>query len=95
MNERRILTAVFLLLALGAGYLSFVLWRADESGKWLFLVFAVFFLVLAVAPLGMKFGRERVPTPPTGFVSHAFMTLMIAVVVIGVLAAIVIPLLRN
>jgi hypothetical protein len=36
--------------AVVAGYLAWLLWRAKEDGRWLFAVFAAFFLVASVAP---------------------------------------------
>lgn len=95
MNERRILAAVFLLLAIGAGYLTLLLWQADESGKWLFLVFAVFFLCLAAAPFLPATKPKPAPPPPTGFVSHRFMTLVMVVIVLAILAAIVSAILAD
>jgi hypothetical protein len=43
MKRRWLLPGVFLLPAIVAGYLTWLCWAADDSGKWLFGVFTVFF----------------------------------------------------
>jgi hypothetical protein len=89
MNARRILAAVFLLLALGAGYLTWVMWQAGDSGKWLFLVFGLFFLALTAAPLIPEFKRKPPEPPTTRFGPHWFMMLAILVIVLVVLASLI------
>jgi hypothetical protein len=49
-QSNRLLAAIFLLFGLAAGWMSWLMWRAGEDGKWLFGVFAAFFLILAAAP---------------------------------------------
>ncbi len=92
MKDRRILAAVFVLPALGASYLTWVMWRAGDSGKWLFAVFALFFLLLSVGPLVPPFKTKPEPPPTTRFKPHWFMLLailaIIAVVVLAVVKAI-------
>jgi hypothetical protein len=50
VKGRTFLAAVFLLIGLAAGWMAWLTWRAGEDGKWLFGVFAAFFLLLAAAP---------------------------------------------
>lgn len=71
---RWILTAIFLLPAIASGYLTWLLWRDGDSGKWLFLVFTVFFLLLVATPILPKL-RSKPPKEPTfrGFVPHWYM----------------------
>ena len=88
MKGRRILVAVFLLTAIGAGYMSLLLGRAGDSGKWLFGVFSLFFLFLAVVPLVPELKRKPEPVRQTRFVPHWFMLLAMLVVILGILAAI-------
>lgn len=91
MTGRRILAAVFLLPALGAGYMTWVTWRAGDSGQWLFGVFAVFFLLLTVALLGPEIKRpaKPEPSPDTRFAPHWFLLLAMLIVMAGLLAAII------
>ena len=49
MTGRVLLGTVLLAVAAGAGYMAVMTWRAADDGKWLFTVFAVFFLGLAGA----------------------------------------------
>lgn len=97
MNGRRILAAVFLLPALGAGYMAWVMWRAGDSGQWLFGVFAVFFLLLPVALLMPKSKRPAKPESSSGtrFAPHWFMLLAMLVVMAGLLAAIITVIRRS
>lgn len=85
-----ILPVVFLLCALGAGYMTWLMWRAGDSGKWFFGVFTVFFLALTVAPLVPEFRKKKPePSPNTRFVPHWFMLLAMLVVVVGIILAII------
>ena len=43
-------SALFAVPALVAGYMVWLLWRANDDGRWFFAVFAVFFLVLSASP---------------------------------------------
>lgn len=97
MNGRRILAALFLLPAIAAGYMTWLMWQAGDSGKWLFLVFTVFFLLLAVAPLVPEFRKKPPPEPPpnTRFVPHWFMLLAILALLGVAVAAIVGAVLRR
>ncbi len=85
-----ILPAVFLLCALGAGYMTWMMWQAGDSGIWFFGVFTVFFLLLLATPILPKL-RSKPPPPPTStrFVPHWFMMLAILVVVVGIILAII------
>ncbi len=62
MKGRAILSAVFLLIGLAAGWMAWLTWRAGEESKWLFAVFAAFFLVLAVAPFLPASKKKKEPS---------------------------------
>jgi len=85
-----ILPAVFLLCALGAGYMTWVMWQAGDSGKWLFGVFTVFFLLLLATPILPKL-KSKPPKEPTfrGFVPHWFMLLAMLVVVVCIILGLI------
>ena len=97
MKGRTILAGIFLIPAIAAGYMTWLMWRAGEEGKWLFGVFFLFFLLLAVAPLAPKFRRKTQPEPPasTRFVPHWFMMLAMLVLVLALLAGVLGALLRH
>lgn len=97
MNARRWLAGISLLVAMPAGYLTWLLWRAGDSGKWLFGVFTLFFLLLGITPLLPEIRTEKKPATYTAtrFVPHWFMLLAILVFVLSILAAIVGALLRH
>lgn len=94
MSGNRILAAVFLLPAIAGGYMTWLMWRAGDDGKWMFGVFTVFFLLLTVAPLVPEFRKKPPPepSPNTRFVPHWFMLLaflaVIGVIVLAVVNAI-------
>lgn len=99
MKVRWILAAVFLLPAIVSGYMTWLMWRAGDDGKWMFGVFALFFLLLAVAPLVPEFKRQPKPEPKpstsTGFRPHWFMLLAVLAVAVIVVAAIIGAILRR
>lgn len=97
MNARRWLAGLLLLVAAPAGYLTWLLWRTGDSGRWLFGVFTLFFLLLAVAALLPEVRSKEKPEPVTAtrFVPHWFMLLAIAVFVLAILAALAGALLRR
>jgi hypothetical protein len=97
MKGRRILAAVFLLPALGSGYMTWLMWRAGDTGKWLFLVFALFFLFLTIAPIlpELRPAPAPQPTPGTRFVPHWFMMLAVLVTAALILTALVGAVLRR
>ncbi len=99
MSGNRILAAVFLLLAIAGGYMTWLMWRAGDDGKWMFGVFTVFFLLLTGAPLVPEFKRKPQPAPEpspnTRFIPHWFMLLAMLVVLIGIILAIVGAILRR
>ncbi len=83
MTARLILMVVFVIPALGSAYMTWLTWRAGDDGKWLFTVFTVFFLLLAVSPILPKLRSKPKPEPAnTRFVPHWFMMLA-ALVLIG------------
>lgn len=90
MIWRRLLFAVLLIPAIISGYLTWLLWRAGDSGKWLFLVFTVFFLLLVATPILPKL-KSKPPPPPasTRFVPHWFMLLAMLVVLVAIILAII------
>jgi hypothetical protein len=92
MKARRILAAVFLLPAVVSGYLAWSMWRAGDSGPWLFVVFTLFFVSLAIAPILPEF-KPPPSKPPTStrFLPHWFMMLA----VLGILLAIILTLVGS
>ncbi len=88
---------LFLLPAAGAGYMTWLSWRAGDDGKWLFGVFTAFFLILGAAPFLAKAKRSPPPDQApanTRFVPHWFM--LIAMLVLLVLAvSIVLAIIRS
>ena len=97
MKGNRILAAVFLLPAIASGYMTWLMGRAGEDGRWLFGVFTVFFLLLTIAPLVPEFRKKTPPPEPTStrFVPHWFMLLAILVLLGVAVAAIVGAILRH
>ena len=97
MNGRRILAAVFLLPALAAGYMTWLSWQAGDDGKWLFGVFAVFFLLLAAAPVlpQPKAKPQADASTATRFGPHWFMILAVIFVLGTVIIAIISAYLKS
>ncbi|SDS50663.1 hypothetical protein [Opitutus sp. GAS368] len=95
MKGRWILAGVFLLPALGAGYMTFLMWRAGDSGRWLFGVFTLFFLALAAMPLLPKPKPKPVTFTGTRFVPHWFMMLAVLAVAAIIGAAIIGAIFRH
>lgn len=90
MIKRWILSVVFLLPAIASGYLTWQLWRDGDSGKWLFLVFTLFFLLLAATPILPKLKQKPPPeTTSTRFVPHWFMLLAILAMIATAVLAVV------
>ncbi|MBI2517915.1 MAG: hypothetical protein HYV95_13505 [Opitutae bacterium] len=96
MNARRWLAGLFLLVAAPAGYMAWLTWRAGDSGKWLFGVFTLFFLLLAVTALLPEIRTKEKPETVTStrFVPHWFMLLAIVALLLAVLLGIVNAVLR-
>ncbi len=97
MKGRWIWSVFFLLPTGGAGYMTWMSWQANDDGKWLFGVFALFFLCLALAPFLPK-AKPTEPTPPstsTHFVPHWFMLLAGLALVVTVLVTIISAILRH
>ncbi len=94
MNGRKILAAIFLLLAMASGYMTWLMGRAGDDGKWLFGVFAIFFLLLTVAPLVPEFKKKLPPepSPNTRFGPHWYMMgaalVLVGCIILGLIAAI-------
>jgi len=61
MKGRTLLAAVFSAIGLAAGGMAWLTWRAGEDGKWLFGVFAAFFLILAAAPFLPPSKKKKEP----------------------------------
>lgn len=97
MKARWILAGGLLLAAGGAGYMAWLSWRAEDDGRWLFGVFALFFGVLAAAAL-----RQTSPAAPpavsrtsSGFAPHWQVLLVTLGMVAAFIAAVVTALLRR
>lgn len=90
MKGRTILAAIFLLPAIVSGYMTRLMWQAGDSGKWLFGVFTLFFVLLTLTPILPKL-RPPQPKPITStrFVPHWFMMLAVLVVLGTIILAIV------
>lgn len=83
----RLLLGVFLMAGMGSGYMTWLCWRAGDSGQWLFAVFTVFFLMLGATPLFPKpKPKDPASIPSTRFVPHWFMMLAVLALVLIVLA---------
>jgi hypothetical protein len=91
MKTRAILTTVFLLIGLAAGWMAWLTWQADEDGKWLFGVFAAFFLILAAAPFLPASKKEKEPAKVlnTRFVPAWQMEGMILLALLAIIASVV------
>jgi hypothetical protein len=51
--------ALFALPSIAAGYMAWLLWRANDEGRWMFMVFAAFFLVLSASPFLPSGTRQK------------------------------------
>lgn len=51
-------TALFLPPTAVAGYFAWLMWRTHDDGRWVFTVFAAFFVILAALPF-LPSGREQ------------------------------------
>ena len=95
MKGRAILAAVFLLIGLTAGWMAWLTWRAGEESKWLFAVFAVFFLLLATAPFLPAPQKEPKKVSPTRFVPawqmEGMILLFVLLLVLGLVARCIHP----
>ena len=83
MKLKWFLSVVFLLLAAASGYVAWLTAQAEEAGgKWLFVVFAGFFLLLGSLPFWPK-ATPKTPPPSkfTGFAPHWM--LMLGALVLG------------
>ena len=97
MKVRLILATIFLLIAGAAGYMAWLSWQAGDDGKWLFGVFAGFFLLLAAAPVLPRLKAKPQPEASTStrFVPHWFMMLAVLVVLGTIILAIIGAFLRH
>jgi hypothetical protein len=66
MKGRAVLAAVFFVGGLAAGGMAWLTWRAGGDGKWLFGVFAAFFLILAAAPILPALKDKKTPVEASG-----------------------------
>jgi hypothetical protein len=89
MKGRAILAAIFLLFGLAAGWMSWLTWRAGDDGKWLFGVFAAFFLILAAAPFFPAVKRKPKEVLTTRFVPAWQMEGMILLALLAIVASVV------
>ncbi len=91
MKGRAILSAVFLLIGLPAGWMAWLTWRANEDGKWLFGVFAAFFLILAATAF-LPASKKKQPSEKilhTRFVPAWQMEGMILLALLAIIASVV------
>ena len=91
MKPRILLAAVFLVIGLAAGWMTWLMWRADEDGKWLFGVFAAFFLLLAAAPFLPRPKKKKAESLNTRFVPAWQMEGMILLAIMLLVLAMIIP----
>ena len=96
MKAKRIwFMALFMTPALAAGYMAWLMWRANDDGKWLFIVFASFFLALGISPFLPKSRRqkeeEKVPTTrfAGAWVLPFWLMILVGALVLAVLGQIV------
>jgi hypothetical protein len=91
MKGRAMLSAVFLLIGLPAGWLAWMMWQADDEGKWVFAVFAAFFFFLAAAPFlpASKKKDEPGKVSATRFVPAWQMEGMILLALLAIVASVV------
>jgi hypothetical protein len=89
MKGRAFLALIFLFFGLAAGWMSWLMGRAGEDGKWLFGVFAVFFLILAAAPFLPAAKKKPEETLHTRFVPAWQMEGMILLALLAIVASVV------
>jgi hypothetical protein len=89
VKGRVILSAVFLLIGLPAGWMAWMMRQADDEGKWVFGVFAAFFLMLAAAPFLPAAKRKPKEVLPTRFVPAWQMEGMILLALLAIVASVV------
>lgn len=92
MNARLKLMVAFLIPAVASAYMTWLTWRADDEGKWLFTVFFGFFLLLVTSPFLPKLRTKPKPEPvstSTRFVPHWFMLLAALVLLGAIILAVV------
>ncbi len=88
---RAIFAAVFLLVGLAAGWMTWLMERADEDAKWLFGVFAAFFLLLSAAPFLPAPKKKKAESIGTRFVPAWQMEGMILLAIVLVALAVILP----
>ena len=91
MKPRILLAAVFLVIGLAAGGMTWLMWRADEDSKWLFGVFAAFFLLLSAVPFLPRPKKKKAESIGTRFVPAWQMEGMILLTVVLLVLAVIIP----
>jgi hypothetical protein len=89
MKGRTFLAAVFLLVGLAAGWMTWLTWRAGEDSKWVFGVFAVFFFIFATAPFLAAPKKEPKKALNTRFVPAWQMEGMILLALLAIVASVV------
>jgi hypothetical protein len=88
-QSNRLLAAVFLLIGLAAGWMAWLTGRAGEDGKWLFGVFAAFFLILAAAPFLPAEKKKPEEVLNTRFVPAWQMEGMVLLALLAIVASVV------
>ncbi len=89
--SRILLAAVFLVIGLAAGGMTWLMARADEDSKWLFGVFAAFFLLLSAAPFLPAPKKKKAESLNTRFVPVWQMEGMILLAVLFLALALIVP----
>jgi hypothetical protein len=89
VKGRLILAAVSLLIGLAAGWMAWLTWRAGEDGKWLFIVFAAFFLFLATASFFPAAKKKPEVVSNTRFIPAWQMEGMILLALLAIIASVV------
>lgn len=88
MKGRRVWALVLLPFAFSAGFMAWQTWTVHDESKWMFSVFAVFFLILATVPFWPRRSaatETRMP-PETRFSSHRLLLLAMLAFALIVLA---------
>jgi FtsH-binding integral membrane protein len=92
MKGRIFFAAVFLIIGLVAGWMTWLTHQADQSSKWFFGVLATFFIILSGVPfLPAKKKNESAEVQGTRFVPAWKMEGMILLAIVLITLALVIP----
>ena len=84
---RWFIAVLFSILAAISGYLTWLLWRDEADAKWIFGAITAFMLIPVLASLRPAPGK--VEDVPTRFVPHRTMQFFAALILVGIIAAII------